>query len=218
MLCKRVCMHSDLASSLFFALLWLAPSLRVLMTKTEVTLGRATADNAVDMNIAEEAEVQGNKVSRQQATIKLKEDGRFYMRNIGRKVMHVNGMLVDRGQRAVLPDSCLIEVGGASFVFEANFVVVNRLLMQARGKRSGPESMGSASESDQRVLFLNRQACLVQLAGTWRPPEAAQETCSTLFQVLHNCKLLSVFFGFRNARHGSACFVKNFSSLYNNSG
>ena len=79
------------------------------------------------------------KVSRQHAFIQLRKDGKFYLRNIGtflsrlavrlaltppatagRRVVLVNNLPIESGQRAQLPPDCLIEIGGLYFIFMPN--------------------------------------------------------------------------------------------------
>ncbi|KAL3684555.1 hypothetical protein R1sor_002577 [Riccia sorocarpa] len=88
------------------------------ITQPEVVMGRATSDNAVDIDLGKEG--RANKVSRQQANIKLKDDGVFYLRNLGRRGITVNNKTVETGQRAILGSNCLLEVGGMRFIFEFN--------------------------------------------------------------------------------------------------
>ncbi len=78
-------------------------------------------------------------MSRQHAFIQLRKDGKFYLRNVGacllrqrgpcpahgpacagRRVVLVNNMPIETGQRAQLPPDCLIEVGGLFFMFMPN--------------------------------------------------------------------------------------------------
>lgn len=94
------------------------------MTKTEVVMGRMTQDNIVDIDLGKEG--RANKVSRQQASVKLKEDGVFYLRNLGRRSLTVNNIAVDIDQRAILGSNCLIEVGGMCFIFEINKKLVKQ--------------------------------------------------------------------------------------------
>ncbi|BBM97532.1 microspherule protein 1 [Marchantia polymorpha subsp. ruderalis] len=96
------------------------------ITQTEVMMGRATSDNAVDIDLGKEG--RANKVSRQQANIKLKDDGVFYLRNLGRRGLTVNNKAVETGQRAILGSSCLIEVGGMRFIFEINRKLVKEYI------------------------------------------------------------------------------------------
>ena len=45
-----------------------------------------------------------------QALIRLHFDGCFYLRNVGRRVLHVNSTAVGHGQLAILGASCLLQV------------------------------------------------------------------------------------------------------------
>ena len=40
----------------------------------------------------------------------MKEDGLFYLRNVGRRVLTVNCKVIENRQRAILGTNCLIEV------------------------------------------------------------------------------------------------------------
>ncbi|CAM6079245.1 unnamed protein product [Sphagnum tenellum] len=104
--------------------------LRYYITKTKVLMGRGTHDNAVDIDLWKEG--RANKVSRQQASLKLKEDGVFYLRNLGRRSLTVNNNAVETGQRAILGSNCLIEVGGMRFIFEINKRLVKQQVEQMR--------------------------------------------------------------------------------------
>lgn len=103
----------------------------------QVLLGRMTLDNVVDIDLGKEG--RANKVSRRQvrslfdyvsccdqagssrlskhlkwlcfqATIRLKEDGVFYLKNLGRRDLSVNNIPIASGQHAMLGSNCLIEV------------------------------------------------------------------------------------------------------------
>ncbi|KAG0623118.1 hypothetical protein M758_3G149800 [Ceratodon purpureus] len=100
------------------------------MTKTEVVMGRTTQDNIVDIDLGKEG--RANKVSRKQASLKLKEDGVFYLRNLGRRSLTVNNIAVDIDQRAILGSNCLIEVGGMCFIFEINKKLVKQQIERMR--------------------------------------------------------------------------------------
>ncbi|CAK9199901.1 unnamed protein product [Sphagnum troendelagicum] len=108
--------------------------LRYYITKTKVLMGRGTHDNAVDIDLWKEG--RANKVSRQQASLKLKEDGVFYLRNLGRRSLTVNNNAVETGQRAILGSNCLIEVGGMRFIFEINKRLVKQQVEQMRVQTS----------------------------------------------------------------------------------
>eukprot|EP00249_Psilotum_nudum_P011849 c23422_g1_i4 orf=796-3618(-) len=98
--------------------------LRFFVTKNEVTLGRDTQDVCVDIDLGKEG--RANKVSRRQANIKLKEDGLFYLKNLGRRALTVNNKSIGTGQCAILGSNCLIEVGGMRFIFNINRKLVKQ--------------------------------------------------------------------------------------------
>ncbi|XP_057815024.2 uncharacterized protein LOC131028707 isoform X2 [Cryptomeria japonica] len=81
-----------------------------------VTIGRVTQDNLVDIDLGKEG--RANKVSRRQATIRLREDGLFYLENHGRRAIAVNSCDIMSGQCIRLGSNCLIEIGGMTFIFE----------------------------------------------------------------------------------------------------
>ena len=91
---------------------------RFVLTKSEVLLGRCTDEQHVDVDLALEG--NANKVSRQHAFISRRKDGSFAVRNVGRRPLSVNGSAVEMGQRVVLPDNSLLEIGGLRLLFMAN--------------------------------------------------------------------------------------------------
>lgn len=86
--------------------------------KPEVLLGRATEDAIVDIDLGREG--RGNKISRQQAMIKMDKGGSFYLKNLGKCSISVNSKEVAPGQSLSLSSSCLIEIRGMPFIFETN--------------------------------------------------------------------------------------------------
>lgn len=116
----------------------------MMLRKAEVVLGRATQNKEVDVNLAEEAPGFEYKISREQATIKLKEDGSFYLLNVGKRPLRVNETSLEKYEHVRLPDTCLLEVAGVTLVFEANRVMINRLLAQARGVQAPENALGGA--------------------------------------------------------------------------
>ncbi|KAG5531601.1 hypothetical protein RHGRI_026272 [Rhododendron griersonianum] len=71
-----------------------------------------------------------------QALIKMETDGSFFLKNLGKTSISVNGKAVATGQSLGLTSSCLIEVcdfphfwiRGMSFIFEMNHKCVRRCL------------------------------------------------------------------------------------------
>lgn len=83
-----------------------------------------TLENIVDIDLTRKD--RPNKVSRRQATIKLKEDGLFYLENYGKRVISVNSHNIASGQRIRLSSNCLIEIGGMRFIFEMDKRLANK--------------------------------------------------------------------------------------------
>jgi len=92
--------------------------LRYWMTKKSILLGRDSPGNKVDVNL--EIETHCSRVSRKQAQIKLKRDGNFYLKNIGKNLMFVNGKPVESNKTRKLLDKCLVEISNVRFIFEIN--------------------------------------------------------------------------------------------------
>ncbi|KAL8250819.1 hypothetical protein R6Q59_034512 [Mikania micrantha] len=86
--------------------------------KTEVTIGRSTDDTEVDIDLRKES--HANMISRQQAAIKMENDGTFTLKNIGKSSILVKGKSISHGQVTALASSCLIQIRGMDFMFEIN--------------------------------------------------------------------------------------------------
>ncbi|KAK1353013.1 hypothetical protein POM88_052851 [Heracleum sosnowskyi] len=73
-----------------------------------VLLGRSTGDVDVDIDLRKEG--RANKISRRQATIKMETNGSFFLKNLGKSSISVNGKAVGSEQSMHLSSSCLIEL------------------------------------------------------------------------------------------------------------
>ena len=93
-----------------------------LITKRETVLGRSTEDQKVDIDLA--AEGNASKVSRQQAFLKLRWNGEFCLRNVGRRPVWINNVAVESGRRCQLAPHSLIEVGNMRLLFLPNPTLV----------------------------------------------------------------------------------------------
>lgn len=126
--CARSSMQRSIASQGALAILY-GRHLKQYIKKTEVILGRATNDAAavpVDIDLGREG--HANKVSRRQALIKMKEDGTFFLKNLGKSSIFLNGKEVGRGQLLNLNSGSLIEIKEMAFVFEMNHKSVRQYL------------------------------------------------------------------------------------------
>ena len=80
------------------------------LTKRESTVGRSTTDSAVDVDLSKEGNAA--KISRVQAYLKLRWNGEFTLRNVGKRPIWINNKPIETNQRARLHSHALIEVGG----------------------------------------------------------------------------------------------------------
>ncbi|XP_028567772.1 microspherule protein 1 isoform X2 [Lacerta agilis] len=91
---------------------------RYLMRSREITLGRATKDNQIDVDLALEGPAW--KISRKQGVIKLKNNGDFFLANEGRRPIYVDGRPVLCGSKWKLSNNSVVEIASLRFVFLIN--------------------------------------------------------------------------------------------------
>lgn len=91
---------------------------RYLMRSREITVGRSTADNHVDVDLSLEGPAW--KISRRQAVIKLRSDGEYCVINEGRRPLYIDGKPVVIGAKARLHHNSTFEICGLRFVFLIN--------------------------------------------------------------------------------------------------
>ncbi|CAK7334407.1 unnamed protein product [Dovyalis caffra] len=115
--CARSSMQRALASRGALAILY-GRHLKHYIKDTEAVLGRATDDMDVDIDLGREG--PANKISRRQALIKMERDGSFFLKNLGKSPIFLNGKELTTGQSMGLRSSSLIEIREMAFVFEAN--------------------------------------------------------------------------------------------------
>ncbi|KAK1357980.1 Microspherule protein [Heracleum sosnowskyi] len=123
--CARASLQRMMSSHGALAFLY-GRHLKHYIKKPEVLLGRSTGDVDVDIDLRKEG--RANKISRRQATIKMETNGSFFLKNLGKSSISVNGKAVGSEQSMHLSSSCLIEIKGMSFVFEINHKYVRRYL------------------------------------------------------------------------------------------
>lgn len=105
---------------------------RYLMRSKEITLGRSSKDNQIDVDLALEG--PASKVSRKQGLIKLKNNGDFYIANEGKRPVYVDGKPVANNQRCKLNNNAVVEIAGLRFIFLVNQDLIN----QMRGETTKP--------------------------------------------------------------------------------
>lgn len=91
---------------------------RYLMRSREITLGRATKDNQIDVDLSLEGPAW--KISRKQGVIKLKNNGDFFIANEGRRALYIDGRPVLPGNKWKLSHNSVVEISGLRFVFLIN--------------------------------------------------------------------------------------------------
>ncbi|XP_030052658.1 microspherule protein 1 isoform X2 [Microcaecilia unicolor] len=91
---------------------------RYLMRSREITLGRATKDNQIDVDLSLEGPAW--KISRKQGVIKLKNNGDFFIVNEGRRPLYIDGRPVLAGNKWKLSNNSVVEIACLRFVFLIN--------------------------------------------------------------------------------------------------
>ena len=74
----------------------------------QITLGRATKDNQIDVDLSLEGPAW--KVSRRQGIIKLRNSGDFYIANEGKRPIYVDGKPVLTANKQKLINNSVVEV------------------------------------------------------------------------------------------------------------
>ncbi|KAH0875956.1 hypothetical protein HID58_073318 [Brassica napus] len=117
-------MNRNITSHEAFAMLY--GSSKHYINKPEVLLGRATGEYLVDIDLAKSG--SWKKISRRQALIKLKKDGCFVIKNLGKFSIWINEKEVQHGEIVNLSNNSLIQIREMSFIFETNEKAVKRYL------------------------------------------------------------------------------------------
>lgn len=75
----------------------------------QITIGRSTKDSSVDVDLTLEGPAA--KVSRQQGTIRLRNNGDFFILNEGKRPIYIDGRPILTGNKYRLNDNSVVEVG-----------------------------------------------------------------------------------------------------------
>ncbi|GAB0096184.1 Microspherule protein 1 [Sergentomyia squamirostris] len=102
---------------------------RYLMRSREITVGRCTKDFTVDVDL--KLEGPAHKVSRKQATIKLRSNGDFFMTNEGKRTIFVDGSPLLRGTKIRLNNNSVIELCGLRLIFLINYDLINAIRQES---------------------------------------------------------------------------------------
>lgn len=102
---------------------------RYLMRSKEITIGRVTKDNAIDVDLSLEG--PSWKVSRRQGVIKLRNTGEFIIANEGKRPIYIDGKPVMAGNKHKLNNNSVVEIAGLRFVFLVNQDLISVIRSEA---------------------------------------------------------------------------------------
>ncbi|KAK3909517.1 Microspherule protein 1 [Frankliniella fusca] len=102
---------------------------RYLMRSREITLGRSTRDHSVDVDLSLEGPAW--KVSRRQGTIRLRNNGDFFISSEGKRPIHVDGRPILQGNKYRLNNNSVVEIAGLRFIFLVNQELINVIRVEA---------------------------------------------------------------------------------------
>ncbi|XP_017795325.1 PREDICTED: microspherule protein 1-like [Habropoda laboriosa] len=91
---------------------------RYLMRSREITVGRSTKDHNVDVDLTLEGPAW--KVSRRQGTIRLRNNGDFFLSSEGKRPIFVDSRPILAGNKMKLNNNSVIEIAGLRFIFLIN--------------------------------------------------------------------------------------------------
>jgi len=102
---------------------------RYLMRSKEITLGRSTKDNPIDVDLSLEGPAW--KISRRQGIIKLKDTGEFYVVNEGKRPIYIDGKPILAGNKQKLNNNSVVEISCLRFIFLINQELISSIRNEA---------------------------------------------------------------------------------------
>ncbi|XP_039277408.1 microspherule protein 1 [Nilaparvata lugens] len=102
---------------------------RYLMRSREITIGRCTLDHVVDVDLTLEGPAW--KVSRRQGTIRLRNNGDFFLASEGKRPIHVDGRPILAGNKYRLNNNSVVEIAGLRFLFQVNQELISVIRQEA---------------------------------------------------------------------------------------
>ncbi|CAI6351187.1 unnamed protein product [Macrosiphum euphorbiae] len=102
---------------------------RYLMRSREITIGRSSKYQQVDVDLKLEGPAW--KISRRQATIRLRNTGDFLIACEGKKCLYVDGKPLAAGSRCRLNHNSVLEIAGLRFLFLINHQLINTFKQEA---------------------------------------------------------------------------------------
>uniref|UniRef100_A0A0E0LI24 FHA domain-containing protein n=1 Tax=Oryza punctata TaxID=4537 RepID=A0A0E0LI24_ORYPU len=112
-----------------FAVLY-GQHLKYYIKDPEVTLGRETSEEHVDIDLGKEG--KANTISRQQAIIKMDKGGSFHIKNIGKAPVFVNSKEVPCNECTNLISDALLQIRHMKFIFHINQDAVRQHIIRSR--------------------------------------------------------------------------------------
>ncbi|GAX83237.1 hypothetical protein CEUSTIGMA_g10663.t1 [Chlamydomonas eustigma] len=104
---------------------------RYLIRRTHILIGRDTeAKGSVDIDLSREVRHvdAAKKVSRRQAFLSLLPDGSFQIQNVGKRLLQVDGKVLQQFQTESMNHLSVVEIGECRLMFMVNSLAVQRVL------------------------------------------------------------------------------------------
>lgn len=98
---------------------------RYLMRSREITIGRSGKGHNVDIDLSLEG--PAHKISRRQATLRLRNTGEFYLSSEGKRPIFVDGKPVTAGSKIRLYDNAVVEIACLRFIFSINHDLIRAI-------------------------------------------------------------------------------------------
>lgn len=98
---------------------------RYLMRSREITIGRSGKGQSVDIDLSLEG--PAHKISRRQATLRLRNTGEFYLASEGKRPIFVDGKPISAGSKVRLYDNAVVEIACLRFIFSINHDLIRAI-------------------------------------------------------------------------------------------
>lgn len=102
---------------------------RYLMRSKEISFGRATKDNTIDVDLSLEGPAW--KISRRQGMIKLCNNGEFFILNEGKRGIYIDSKPILAGSKCRLNNNSVVEISGLRFIFLINQDLIHIIRSEA---------------------------------------------------------------------------------------
>lgn len=98
---------------------------RYLMRSREISIGRSGKGHMVDIDLSLEG--PAHKISRRQATLRLRNTGEFYLSSEGKRPIFVDGRPITAGNKVRLYDNAVVEISCLRFIFSVNHDLIRAI-------------------------------------------------------------------------------------------